>query len=425
MQKKLGVAITAAIAAGFVGGALFYNGGQFATDLGQRLLQSGQGYMASINPVALAYAGEGHGEDDDEHDEEGAGHAEATQAHDEEGGLTLSEAQIAAAGIEVAEVQARSMSTYISLPGEVNFNEERTAHVVPPSAGVVERVLVGLGQKVAAGEALAVIFSQQVSELRSEMAAAAQRVELAQTTFERERQLWQDGISAEQDYLQARQALSEARIALGNAQQKGKTLNPRGDAGDGSRYNLRAPFAGVVVEKHLVPGEVVGESSTTFTVADMSQVWVTFSVSPRDLERVEVGQDVRVIAPELGRETRAKVAYVSRLLGEQTRTATGRITLDNADGVWRPGLFVSVALVTERHEAQTTIPLAAIQEVEEQTSVFVRTAEGFEVRPVTLGTRSDGFVEVREGLKAGERVAASGSFVLKSELGKGSAEHAH
>src|SRR5690606_11774304 len=141
-----------------------------------------------------------------EHGEDGDGHAqgdEAAEGHAEEGGLLLSDVQIAAAGIELAEAQARSMSTYISLPGEVNFDEERTAHVVPPSAGVVERVLVGLGQKVAAGEALAVIVSQQVSELRSELAAASRRLELARTTFERERQLWQDGISAEQDYLQA------------------------------------------------------------------------------------------------------------------------------------------------------------------------------------------------------------------------------
>lgn len=424
MQKKLGVAITAAMAVGFVGGALFYNGGQFAADMGHRLAESDKGYATGVNPLGAAQAASAG----EEHAEDGDGHAqgdESAEGHAEEGGLLLSDVQIAAAGIELAEAQARSMSTYISLPGEVNFDEERTAHVVPPSAGVVERVLVGLGQKVAAGEALAVIVSQQVSELRSELAAASRRLELARTTFERERQLWQDGISAEQDYLQARQALQEAQIALANARQKGRTLDPQGDAGDGSRYELRAPFAGVVVEKHLVPGEVVGESSAAFTVADLNRVWVTFSVSPRDLEQVRVGQDVRVIAPELGRETTAKVAYVSRLLGEQTRTATGRITLDNADGVWRPGLFVSVALATERHAAKAVIPLSAVQEVEQQSSVFVRTDEGFDVRAVTLGSRSDGFVEVREGLKAGERVAAAGSFILKSELGKASAEHAH
>jgi cobalt-zinc-cadmium efflux system membrane fusion protein len=421
MQKKLAVAIAATLALGFAGGALLYDGGRYAAEIGHRLASNDRSDIVRVDRIREVEAEH----KDDDHDENDDDAGQSTEGHDEEGALTLSEAQIAAADIKLADVQARAMGTYISLPGEVTVDEERTAHVVPPSAGVVERVLVGLGQKVAAGDALATIVSQQVSELRSDTAAAARRVELARTTFKRERQLWMDGISAEQDYLQAQQTLQEAEIALANARQKNQTINPQEDAADGSRYTLRAPFDGVLVEKHLVAGEVVSESSNAFTVADLSRVWVTFSVSPRDLEQVKVGQSVRVSAPELGREATAKVTYVSRVLGEQTRTATGRIDLDNADGIWRPGLFVSVALATERHEAKAVIPITSIQDVEEKASVFVRTAEGFVVRPVTLGTRSDGFVEVREGLKAGERVAATGSFILKSELGKGSAEHAH
>lgn len=421
MQKKLAVAIAATLALGFAGGALLYDGGRYAAEIGHRLASNDRSDIVRVDRIREVEAEH----KDDDHDENDDDAGQSTEGQDEEGALTLSEAQIAAVDIKLVDVQARAMGTYISLPGEVTVDEERTAHVVPPSAGVVERVLVGLGQKVAAGDALATIVSQQVSELRSDTAAAARRVELARTTFKRERQLWMDGISAEQDYLQAQQTLQEAEIALANARQKNQTINPQGDAADGSRYTLRAPFDGVVVEKHLVAGEVVSESSNAFTVADLSRVWVTFSISPRDLEQVKVGQSVRVSAPELGREATAKVAYVSRVLGEQTRTATGRIDLDNADGIWRPGLFVSVALATERHEAKAVIPITSIQDVEEKASVFVRTAEGFVVRPVTLGTRSDGFVEVREGLKAGERVAATGSFILKSELGKGSAEHAH
>lgn len=181
---------------GFVGGALFYNGGRYAAEIGHMLASND-----SVDAVKVRQVSEVEDEHaDDDHGEAGDDHGESAGAC-RRGGLVLSKAQIAAAGIELVDVQARAMSTYISLPGEVNFDEERTAHVVPPSAGVVERVLVGLGQKVAAGDGLATIVSQQVSELRSEMAAAARRVELARTTFERERQLWKDGISAEQDYL--------------------------------------------------------------------------------------------------------------------------------------------------------------------------------------------------------------------------------
>lgn len=104
--------------------------------------------------------------------------------------------------------------------------------------GVVEAVQAELGQAVKRGQVLAVIASQQISDLRSEQQAAQRRLELARLTFQREQQLWQERISAEQDYLQARQALQEAEIALANARQKVAAVGP---AGAGNRYELRAP----------------------------------------------------------------------------------------------------------------------------------------------------------------------------------------
>lgn len=134
--------------------------------------------------------------------------------------------------------QARELGTAISFPGEIRFDEDRTAHVVPRVPGVVEAVQAELGQAVKRGQVLAVIASQQISDLRSEQQAAQRRLELARLTFQREQQLWQERISAEQDYLQARQALQEAEIALANARQKVAAVGP---AGAGNRYELRAP----------------------------------------------------------------------------------------------------------------------------------------------------------------------------------------
>lgn len=119
------------------------------------------------------------------------------------------------------------------------------------------------------------------------------------------------------------------------------------------------------------------------------------------------------------------MAYVGSLLGEQTRTATVRVTVPNPDDVWRPGLFVSVQVATDTYQAGVTVPQDAIQSVEDKPSVFVRVADGFQAVPVVLGGSEGGFVEVREGLQAGTQVATAGSFILKSELGKGSAEHGH
>jgi cobalt-zinc-cadmium efflux system membrane fusion protein len=349
----------------------------------------------------------------------------APEEEEEEGVLVLNEQQIQAAGIQLAKAQPRQISTLLSLPGEVRFDEDRTSHIVPRAAGVVESVKVNLGQKVKQGELLAVIASQQISDQRSELAASQRRVELARTTFQRERQLWQDKISAEQDYLLARQSLQEAEIALNNARQKMNALSGSAVLVGGNRYELRAPFAGVVVEKHLGVGEVVSETSAAFTLSDLSQVWVTFGVFPKDLNKVQVGRPVKVSSAEMGTDVMGTVAYVGNLLGEQTRTATVRVSVANPDDSWRPGLFVAVQVATDSYSAPVTVPVEAIQTVEDKPSLFVRTAEGFVTRHVELGVSENGFVEVRQGLEAGAEVATVGSFVLKSELGKASAEHAH
>lgn len=354
-----------------------------------------------------------------------AASVETPAEEEEEGALVLNEQQIQAAGIQLAKAQPRQISTLLSLPGEVRFDEDRTSHIVPRAAGVVESVKVNLGQTVKQGELLAVIASQQISDQRSELAASERRVELARTTFQRERQLWQDKISAEQDYLLARQTLQEAEIALNNARQKMNALSGSAVLAGGNRYELRAPFAGVVVEKHLGVGEVVSETSAAFTLSDLSQVWVTFGVFPKDLNKVQVGKPVKVSSAEMGTDVMGTVAYVGNLLGEQTRTATVRVSVANPDDSWRPGLFVAVQVATDTYSAAVTVPVEAIQTVEDKPSLFVRTAEGFITRHVELGVSENGFVEVRQGLEAGAQVATVGSFVLKSELGKASAEHAH
>ena len=120
------------------------------------------------------------------------------------------------------------------------------------------------------------------------------------------------------------------------------------------------------------------------------------------------------------------MAYVGSLLGEQTRTAKARVALANPDRAWRPGLFVSVDVLSGlAAAAAVTVMADAIQTVEDKPVVFVKVAGGFRAQPVVPG-RSDGkLTEILKGLAAGAQYAAAGSFVLKAELGKDSAEHAH
>jgi len=167
----------------------------------------------------------------------------------EEGKVELSDAQIKAASISIDTAGAARIKSALQLPGEIRLNEDRTSHVVPRIAGVVESVQASLGQAVKKGQVLAVIASPAASEQRSELQTAQKRLALAKTTFEREKRLWEQKISAEQDYLQAGQALNEAQVAVANAQQKLSALGlSAGSSGGLNRFELRAPFDGLVIE---------------------------------------------------------------------------------------------------------------------------------------------------------------------------------
>ena len=359
-----------------------------------------------------------------EHSHEGGAHAEKEPQQDL---LKLDAAAAKAAGVTLAAAGPAAIGSTLQLPGEIRFNEDKTAHVVPRVAGVAESVSANLGQMVKKGQLLATLTSPAVSEQRSELMAAQKRLALARTTYQREKQLWQEKISAEQDYLQAQQVLREAEIAAANAQQKLAAIGAgAGSAGALNRFELRAPFDGVVVEKHLSVGEAVQDSAAVFTVSDLRSVWAEMKVSAPDLPFVRVGEKAVVHATAFESKATGVVAYVGALIGQETRTAPARITLDNPDGIWRPGLFVNVDLTASSQQAAVAVTTAAIQKIEgDKPVVFVPVEGGFKAQSVKLGKADARNTEVLQGLSAGQSYVAGGSFVLKSELGKATAEHVH
>lgn len=379
--------------------------------------------------AGLIVAGKGGGrdagvDDADAHVEAGD-HGEAGQKPTP-GKVELSQAQIKAAAIGLDTAGAARIQSTARWPGEIRLNDDRTAHVVPRMAGLVESVHASVGQKVRKGQVLAVIASAAASEQRSDWQTAQRRLNLAKITFEREKRLWEQKISAEQDYLQAAQALSEAQLTVANAQQKLSAMGLRAQAsGALNRLELRAPLDGVVIEKHLALGEAVKEDAAVFTVSDLDQVWAEFNVPAKDLPAVKLGASVDIRAVAFEAHAQGAVGFVGALIGEQTRMAKARVVLANPQGAWRPGLFVTVQAMASDDAAPVTVANEAVQTVGDKPVVFVKVDGGFVAQPVQLG-RSDGQrVEVLQGLQAGAAVASAGSFVLKSELGKASAAHTH
>lgn len=423
-EKKQFIIIAIILVLGAVGGTLILRGGESHGE------SDGHGHEEESSQVeggaSKAGAKETGSGTSAEQSKSPSGASEEAHKEDEEK-VALTDEQVKAAGIVIKESGAAVIRTTLQLPGEIRFNEDRTAHIVPRAAGVVESVSANLGQKVSRGQILAVISSSAVSEVRSELQAATKRRELAQTTYERENTLWQQKISPEQDVLQARQALREAEIAVANATQKLRTLGASAGSGALGRVELRAPFDAMVVEKHIAIGEAVREDANVFTLSDLSTVWAEMSVGASDLSKVRVGERVRVKADAADVVADGKIAFVGSLIGAQTRTAPARVELSNPKGAWRPGLFVTVEVLTNDNDKASaiTVDANALQTVEDKTSVFTKVEGGFVAKAVRVGRTDGQRVEILDGLKAGESYAADGSFVVKSEQGKSSATHAH
>jgi len=340
--------------------------------------------------------------------------------------VSLSDQQIEQGGIEMLTSGPARIKSTLQLIGHISFNEDRVVYVVPRLAGMVESVGANAGDPVRKGDILAVISSQALADLRSEMLAAQKRLSLARTTFVREKKLWEEKISAEQDYLQARNVMQEAEIITQKVKQKLASLGGAlATSGNLTRYEIRAPIDGIVMKKQISVGQVLQEDANIFVIADLSTVWAVLNIYAKDLNTVKVGQMGTVKATSFEYQSSGRVDHLGRLLGEQTRTAEAHIILPNPKGIWRPGMPVNIELVADEIEVPVAISTDAIQTVRDWTAVFVRYGTFFEARPLELG-RSDGkFIEVIKGLSAGERYAAKNSFLIKADLGKADASHDH
>lgn len=367
-----------------------------------------------------------HGEHAEEQHQEAAPGArhEKEAAHDD-GVIRFSDAQVTTAGITLATVGPVHLDTFIRMPGQIMLNQDRTAHVTPRASGAVESAPASLGQRVKKGQVLATIASADVAVQRGALLAAERRLATARSVHASEKTLYEEQVSARQDLIRAEQELREAEIAVQAARQQLQALGAGGAGEASNRLQIRAPFDGVIVEKHIALGEVVGADTRVFTITDLSTVWADVVVPARDLDIVREGTGAVIRSIAAGTTAPGKVSFVSSLIGEESRSATARVVLDNPGAAWRPGLAVNVDIVTGSSDVPVAIDRAALQTVDGRQVVYRRVDNGFVAQPVATG-RSDGrYIEITSGLQAGQQVAAAGSFAVKAEQGKGEASHEH
>ena len=356
--------------------------------------------------------------------------------------VRLAPEQVAAQGIAVVEagpgVLRRSLTAY----GAISTASDRLARVPARVVGTVAAMRRQLGDRVEKGEIVAVLDSREVADAKGEYLAAAVNAELQRTNFERSQVLRNKGIASESAYLQVLATNSETGLRLELARQKlsalGLDASGVAQAAKADRetetsslrqYELRAPLSGQIIERRADVGMTVGKEgdpSDLYTIADLGTVWVELAVPTADLEAVKLGATVSVAAgPSRERADTGRVIFISPVLNPDTRSARVIAELPNGSGRWRPSAFVRADIDLGRDAAAVLVPRGAIQTMDGESVVFVRTDGGFERRDVKLGRANEDAVEILSGLAAGESVAAANSFLLKAELGKAGAAHGH
>jgi multidrug efflux pump subunit AcrA (membrane-fusion protein) len=217
----------------------------------------------------------------------------------------------------------------------------------------------------------------------------------------------------------------DVRKRIGDKVQKGDVLAVIESNQSLTPYELKASLAGTVIDRQITLGEYASEQKPAFVVADLSTVWVDFSVYRRDLKRVVVGDEVLIDPADGGAPIDAKISYLSPVGSSDTQSAIARAVVSNTEQRLRPGLFVTGRLTLSAKKVGVAVKSSALQTVENRTVVFVRNGDRFEARDVEVGQRDPQLVEITFGVLEGDVYAAQNSFIVKAEMTKGAGGDEH
>ncbi|HEV3137098.1 MAG TPA: efflux RND transporter periplasmic adaptor subunit [Pirellulales bacterium] len=332
----------------------------------------------------------------------------------------------AAAGIEVAPVETRPVDSTISCNGAVGFNQNRYVKVPPKAEGILREVNVDVGSTVHDGEVLAVVNSQVAGDLKASYLKAMiheshLRWQLKQYRTLSEQQAVAVKNLVETEHQVEEQVADTARyrerlVEFGYSAEQVEQITQTHDIS--VQLPVMAPREGVVVERQAVVGEPAHPQTPLFAIADLESMWLHLHVYESFLPHIALGQSVTFFPDGLpGQGFAGTVTWISPEVDSQTRTIQLRAEVANPEGALRANMFGKAELLAEKTHDRLVVPPAAVQSHGGKHIVFVQKPDNlFEVRRIIVGLKSDQFWEVTAGLQAGEKVATTGSFLLKSNL---------
>lgn len=352
------------------------------------------------------------------------------EGHAEEGEIQLTSQQMVEQGLKVAVASTGLVEKLTTLPGKLVVNTDQQAQISPNFSGYVEQVNVALGQSVQKGQTLAVLILPELIDQQANLRMAQANLDLARKDYQREQQLWSQGISAKQDYQRAENAYRQAQITVQSSQAR---LNALGASGtNNGRFLIKAPISGVISKKDIVVGENVQLADQLFVIENLKDLWLEFNLPNTSNIQLQVGQILNFKTNGSDQNYQAKVQTLSPEADLQTGRLQVRAKVTTQADVLRPNVLVNVFVTDAQAKTALRVQKKALQQVEGKPVVFVIESEEkglvhLKAQPIEVGVSSqDGqWLEVISGLTEGQKYIADGSFLLKSELEKDEAGHGH
>lgn len=327
--------------------------------------------------------------------------------------------------LRIAPVETVKWTTNIHTTGTVDWDADHTTAAITQVNGPITRIVADLGTPVKKGDPLLYVASPDVANAVSTYKKARNREALAVRTLNRAKELLAHGAMAQKDYegavadyndavtdvqnsLQALKIFDVTQQELENAEKQGVPISPE--------LAVRSPITGTVVQKLVMPGQLIQAGSTTcFMISDVSRVWVQGHVFDRDLASLRKGDPAQETNAALNRTFHGTVAYLGAMLDPDTRTTPVRIVTENPGALLKKDMFLDVTIRTRTEKNVLAVPVSAVlYNTENQPLVYVETQPGqFAQRLITTGAETDGRFEVESGLHAGDRVVSEGSIFLQ------------
>lgn len=334
--------------------------------------------------------------------------------------LTVKAETIQQAGILVQTVETGGLSSEILAQGSVMSAPSGQAVMTARTGGTVTQIFKRLGDPVQAGEALALVSSNDAAQIAADRRSAGAKATLAQQTLAREKSLFEQGITPKAEY---QQAIAEAEAANADAARASIAASNAGVTSDGRGTRVISPISGRVTAATASLGAFVQPETELFRVSDPAKTQIEAAISAVDAPRVAAGDRVLIDTGD-GQNIEGRVRSVTPSLDAATRTATAVIDAPGAQLV--PGRSIRVRMfisgAATGSSSAIVVPEESVQSVDGRDVVFVRTSTGFKPQPVVTGQRSAGRIEIVSGLPSGSAIATKNAFLLKAEISKSAEE---